>query len=140
MANVMYRKRLAIKLANLFGIAPANFHVLSAYQLQTHLKVNTIFRYNKHDVNVLDRGDSHLLDRLEAATITHGFIQLIQDVYDIKGAWLRIQIMLYQMDEAESNATTDGTDHEAGGTTAGVEDKVSARSLLNRWKLGMYWS
>eukprot|EP01083_Nonionella_stella_P091383 255496_1 len=133
-----YRKQLGIQIAKHFGLAPSNIQILSAYPLQNKLMVNAIFRCNKHESHKFDS------DTLEAHAICIEFVELLQNVYDIKGAWLGIQIEVYQMDEKQTQGRTSNVHNERQMNTAmaalGGDDEMDAHSLLNKWKLGMYWN
>eukprot|EP01083_Nonionella_stella_P064788 169182_1 len=132
--NSKYRNQLGIQMANHFGIASSNIEILSAYPLQNKLEVNGIFRCNKHESHKFDS------DTLEARAICIEFVELFQDVYDIDGAWFGIQIHVYHMDEAHTSNVDNERQTNTAITAPSGDREMDALSLLNKWKLGMYWN
>eukprot|EP01083_Nonionella_stella_P081063 223099_1 len=122
--NSKYRRKLGQSIANYIRIASSNIEILSAFTRDKTLRVNGIFRCNK-----LESRDPKLIQ--ETVQSAH-FIQLLQNVYSVSGAWLNVHVQIFDVNAGEREST-------ARNTTAGDEPQ-DARGLLNEWNLGQYWN
>eukprot|EP01083_Nonionella_stella_P022623 62567_1 len=123
--NSRFRYILGMRIATHFGITSSNIQILSAYQsLQHQLQVNAIFRCNKHESQLYES------NKLVRSAMCIGFVELLQNIYDIKGALLCFQMNVYPMDGTE----------DIEPIRRGTETEMDPHSLLKKWKLEMYWN